>query len=214
MHATLLQRDHDLAEMLRALHKAKSVGGLLEWEDAVDDRMQLVRCDGAVHVLEHGHRSDVNSMHAEGLKADQSHWYGTGHAGQHANDSYLAGRANTVHGTGERFAAAHFKNDVDTLAAGKAQHFFVPLGMCSIINGLVRTERFGSRQLLIAAGGDDHAGAVQLGELESENGHAAGAEEQHGIAGLYVRRRDQRIPGSEAGHGSVAPSAKLICSGM
>ena len=122
-----------------------------------------------------------------------------GHAGEDADDGDLSGGADGVHGTGERFAAANFENDVDTLAAGEAQHFLVPLGMRLIVDGLVRAERFGSRQLFIAAGCYDHARAVQFGELETEDGHAAGAEEQDCIAGLHVRGWHQRVPGGEAG---------------
>ena len=62
-----LQRDDDLAEMLRALHVAQRIGGLLKGEDAIDHGTQLIGGDGAVHVFEHGNRSDKDAAHAEGL---------------------------------------------------------------------------------------------------------------------------------------------------
>ena len=68
-----------------------------------------------------------------------------------------------------------------------------------VVDGLVGAERFGSRQLFVAAGGDDHARAVQFGELETEDGHAAGAEQQDRIASLHVRGWHQRVPGGQAG---------------
>src|ERR1700733_13546980 len=110
------------------------------------------------------------------LDSDEPYWYGSHHSAEHANDCDLSRCSHGVHGAGESFAAADFENDIDAFAAREPKNLFVPLRRCFVVDGLVRAERFGSRQLFIAAGGNDHARAVQFGELETEDRHAAGSK--------------------------------------
>lgn len=158
----------------------------------------MIGGDGAVHVFEHGHRSDIDAVHLQSLQTDESHRHGTSNAGQHTDDGHLAGCSNGVHRTRERFAAAHLENHVDAFARGETPHFFVPLRRGRVVDGLVGAQRFGPRQLFIAAGSDDHARTMQLGELKTEDGDTACAEQQHGIAGLHVHAGHQCVPGGQA----------------
>src|SRR3954451_16795295 len=59
--------DDDLAEVGAALHVAERLDGLFEREDAIDDRPEPVEADGAVHVLEHRARADVDALDADAL---------------------------------------------------------------------------------------------------------------------------------------------------
>src|ERR1700722_20150818 len=150
--------------MLCALHITQRIGGLFEGEDAIDYWPHLIGGDGAVHVFKHRDRSDINSLHAKSLDADEADGYGAHHPAEDADDCHLAGRANRVHGTAESFAAANFEHHVRAFTTGEAEHLFVPFRMRLVVDRLVGAERLSSLQLLVTTGGDDHARAMQLGE--------------------------------------------------
>jgi len=56
-------------------------------------------------------------------------------------------------------------------------------------------------QFFVAARRDDHAGPVQLGELQREKGHAAGSLYDDDIAGFHPAFGDDRLPGGDSGAG-------------
>ena len=64
---------------------------------------------------------------------------------------------------------------------------------------MIGAERLGAGELLVAAGGDDDPRASRLGELQREQRHAAGAEREHGVAGLDLALHDDGVPGRDAG---------------
>jgi hypothetical protein len=45
--------DHDFAEVRAGFEILEGGHGLFEWEDAIDDRMQIGGCDRSVHRFEH-----------------------------------------------------------------------------------------------------------------------------------------------------------------
>ena len=56
-------------------------------------------------------------------------------------------------------------------------------------------------QLLLVGRGGDDPGAGGLGKLQRKQRHAAGAEDQHRVAGLHLAARHQASPGGDAGAG-------------
>ena len=58
----------------------------------------------------------------------------------------------------------------------------------------IRTQSPGSLQLFVGGRRDDHSCSEGLGDLESEDGNAAGSEREHGLAGPYRTLRDEGAP--------------------
>src|SRR5579863_3474934 len=59
-----LNRDANFAEVRTALQMAIGLGGLIEREDLIDDRMDLVNRHRAIHSFEHLARADQDALDA------------------------------------------------------------------------------------------------------------------------------------------------------
>src|SRR5262249_31112430 len=198
--ATFLVSDlnHYLAEVLRGLQIAQRLARLVEREDAVDDRPQVVEGDDAAHLLEHGHGADVDALQADGrqkrAEVERLH-----RAGEEADDADLPAGARGFDRARQRAGASDFDDDVRPLAAREAQDFVLPLRRSPVVDRLVRAEQPRTRELLIAARRDDGPRAEELGKLQGEDRHTAGSEDDDRVAALDVRRRHQRMPRRERG---------------
>src|SRR5579862_2208840 len=104
------------------------ITSLLERKHAIDHRPYAVQAHRAIHVLKHGYRTHVYAAHVETLDADQAHGNSSNHPSENANYGNCARRAHRTHGLRESPRASNFENNIDALAAGQAQNFFLPFG--------------------------------------------------------------------------------------
>lgn len=88
MRDNLLDLDAKLAEMLLVPHVLIGVSGFIEREDLViDNRMDVVHFDGAVHVLELQSTADKNTANsADVYQTVQEAWLLLCHATHEADD--------------------------------------------------------------------------------------------------------------------------------
>src|SRR5262249_13944407 len=96
---------------------------------------------------------------------------------------------------------ADFDDVVDAVLLGEAPDFFIPIGRLLVVDRGPGAELAGAREFVIAAGGDDHAGAGGVRELQGEDGDAAGAKGEDGLTSLQVAASEEGVPGGDGGAG-------------
>src|SRR3954469_13414039 len=194
-------RNRHFAEMRTTLHVSERLFHLVERKSLVDDRLHAACRDGVRHRLEILDRSDREALQAllvhdhQGQPRVRRRW-----PGEHADE-----RDRTADpGRPDRFIqgadAANLDDQVDAVAAPLAG-FLSPVGCCLVVQCEICAELPEAFDLGVAGGGRDDARAAHLRKLNGEEGHAAGALRQDGLAGFYAAEFYHRAPGRDPGAG-------------
>ena len=186
--------DDDLAEVRPLLHVPQRLARLVEGEGVADDGLEAVLGEKAVHVLEHGAAAHEDVLHAQLLGRHRLGLRLAPAAGQQADERDVAAGARGADGLGQRARAAHLQHVVHALASGAREHGLVPVGRLLVVDELVGAERLAPLQLVVVAGGEQHARAGRVGQLQGEDGHAARALRQHRLPGREAALGKQRVP--------------------
>ena len=170
-------------------------GGFAEREDPVDDRLRGPARDEVVDAREVGSRPHRRAEDGELLPPDAMELgRRVRPAGRSADDDPPFGRRRLQRGLPGRLAHV-LDDDVGAVTLGRFLH-----GRRHVA-GLVVHDRVGAElarplELLVARRGRDHAAAESLREHERRRGDAAaGAPDEHPLALLEFRARDQHPVG-------------------
>ena len=94
-----------------------------------------------------------------------------------------------------------FEHHVHSAAAGPFAHLVGPCGI-AVVDRKVRAHLQRLAHLVVAAGGGNHAGAGQSGDLHSDHADAGACrDDQHVLADADVGAPAQHVPCRGAGHG-------------
>lgn len=199
--------NHDLAEVRRGLHVLESLLCFIEFEDAVDHRVELRRGDGCIHLLEHRAGADVDPVHSKLLVEDwrQGERLCGGTAAQNADLRDQSSDAGGTEGLAEGASAADLDYAVHAFPARNLGHPLRPVRALPIVAAGCKTEAGGSSQLVVAGGGSDDLCSEQRCELQGEERDASGALNQDSLAGesgaRWIARVVQGVPRGDAGAG-------------
>ena len=94
----------------------------------------------------------------------------------------------------------HLEDDVGALAVGQRRNL-IEIAIGSMVHRVRRSLRAHNGQSLVRAGGADHGRAGRHGKLRRGTTYAAaGAMDEHPIAGSRIRAAKQRPPGRHVRH--------------
>src|ERR1041385_1613833 len=193
---SILIRDveHDLAELLAALHTLVGRGGVLKRKDLIDDRPHVRVAEEVYDLTEllaaaEGRAEDAQVVPEHAAQIDGRIRAGCSAAG-HDAAAFRRGREAFV----PRFPADAVNDDVNAALLGQGARFFGEV-VLRVVNAVVGAPVIGQRELLFAGGGDDDVRAHLLRYLKRRSGDSsADAEDEHVLAGPEARIRDQHAP--------------------
>src|ERR1700722_15763712 len=142
---------------------------------AFEDGAQLCGGDCFVHVFEVLPRADVDSLDVDLLVQDHGERDWLGGAREHADLCDDAAHLYSAQGTRKRADAAHFDDEIHAFSVCLFHDPAVPLRGFAIVETLVETEGTGALKLGVAGGNAKGTHALDPGELQGEDGDAAGA---------------------------------------
>ena len=160
--------------MFALLHVPERVGGFYQREGRIDDRLQLVLRDRAVHRLEARARTDRNALHPDHRteqRADRNFRLVAGDETDHADETAEGQRRQRFIQGGAR----RFDDDLHAFALRSLPHRYVPVRRRAVVDADICTELSGACKFVVARRKRDDARAGELGELQGEQRHAAGA---------------------------------------
>lgn len=240
MHVTLLDLDAKLAEVLLVPHVLVGVLDLVEGEDLlVDDGLDVVGLDGAVHLLELQPVADEDAadgarlwcqsnvtvccrlLQREGRNlpnvvqaVQESRLVLTLDAADEADDGNHAVDRNGLQTLRHGVGTADFEDVLHAAAAGRELlRLLAPVADFLVVDHVVRSESLELLALRGRGSGGDDLGASGLGELHGENAHAASALGQNIVAGLHSAALEavQTVPRGEgrAGEGGALQEVEV-----
>jgi hypothetical protein len=101
----------------------------------------------------------------------------------------------------ERIGAADLEQVIDAVPVVEGDRRLVPIGRGLVVDPAGRAQRLGARKLRVARRGNDRNDASRVSELQAEDGDAAGALQQHRLAGDQLGVIEHRLPGGHCGAG-------------
>ena len=186
--------------MLLALEVVVRSLRLGEGEDLVDDGLQPIRLDGAVHRLEHLRAADIEPLDLEVAPQDR-HRIERRHAREQPDHRDRAAEPGRQEGARQGAGAADLDRDVGAAAAGQLQRFLVPVGRRLVVDHGLGPHLLQPFGLGRRTRGADDARAEHLRELQREDRDSAGTLDLHDVARLEMTDLDQRVPGRDCGTG-------------
>ncbi len=194
----VIDANADFSEVAAGGDVFEGLAGFGEGEDFVDDGPKFVLLDRAVHFLESLAGADEDALNADVLHEDECEVEGSLWTGEDADEANVATHFAGTDGLIEGAYAADFDDVVCAHPSGLLLDFFGPLFVFAVVNTVGCAKFGGALEFFVAAGGDDDLCAGELGELEREDGHAAGAEGEHGVAWADAAVAEEAAPCSEA----------------
>src|SRR6185312_4823605 len=190
-------RNDDFREKVSGRKLPERFVSFLKWENFAHRRPDPVGFDGAIDIFEHRGAADADSVEASAAHHQAVRRLLARRAGEKSNQRDLAAEIQHRVGFRQRPDASDFDDAIHAAPVSDALHFFVPLRVRFVIDGLPRAELAGTIELLVARGCDDHPDTRGFRELKRVHRHAAGAETKDGVAWLDPSTMDhQRRPGS------------------
>ena len=113
----------------------------------------------------------------------------------------MSAEAGGLDGTIEGLWSADFDHVVHPNATGLFEGPGSPVGVLLVVEGGVGAEFLEAGRFLVGTGDGEDAGTVVFGDLEGEDGDAAGALDENGAAGLELAANDESVPGGDGGAG-------------
>jgi hypothetical protein len=166
--------------MRTGLEMTEGRGSLGEGKHPVDGRLQPVAAHGAQQVTEHRARTDAHGVHCGQGAQERDGVDREGRAAEKADERDASAQADRAQRLGEGGRTADLQHEIHPGASRQLADAPGPLRGGAVVDGLRRTQGPGPGQLLVVAGGDDHADSRGAGQLQAEKGNAAGSLEEHG----------------------------------
>lgn len=164
--------------------------------------MDIIRLNRRAHLLQLLSASNINTTNsadlAEGLK-DVILRLGASEESNKRDDALvLDGLEGLLHG----ILTTNLDDVVDALAVGgQLAGGLAPVLVLAVVDDVVGAEFFERLHLLGGRGGGNDAGTGGLGELQREEGDAAGALDENGLAGLEGLEAVEGVPRGQTGAG-------------
>lgn len=201
--------DDHFPEMLPIPHVLVSVLGLVEPEDPrVYHRLDLIRVDGAIHLLELHSRAHQDPAHdADMVQALQEAGLVPWCATQEPDDGDDAVDFDGVEALRHGGGTADLEDVVNALfVVGEFLGLFPPVGVGFVVDDVMGAEMLQFLGLFLRARRRDDGCTGGSGELDGEQADAAGALGQDDMAWLegFALESIQRVPGGDGGAGQGA----------
>src|SRR5665213_2528957 len=182
---SLHHRQNELAEVASLLHFGQDFACLRPVK-LFADGLELRRGDGSVHLDEIAARAYVDALNANHLMQNGTYAHGFGVLCEHADLRYGSAGSDGLERAAQGAQPAYFDYQVYALAVGLIEHPAVPVGMITVVQAGVKAETYRSLQFLEAARNTEHSVTHQLGEVQREDGDAAGSQDEHFAAGMDI----------------------------
>ena len=152
----------------------------------VDDRAYAIGIDGADHLLLLCAAADQYALQTQLAHQRRHQRQLAGNTGENTDDRDMPADARGHHRLLQCCRAAHFDHVVDATAVGELTHRLAPGRRAAIVDQIIGSHLAQALKLGIAGRGGNDRGTCHLGKLQGEDGNAAGALDQHTVAGLQL----------------------------
>ena len=113
----------------------------------------------------------------------------------------MAADRHGSHGLGQGAGTSYLDDMINAGTSGPLPNPRTPIRMMTIVDGVIGAEAAGSLQFVVGGRRRYDGGSHGFGNLQCKDGNAAGAEDEHRVAGLQRTIDDEGPPSGHAGRG-------------